>query len=130
MQRNSGIHLALSILCFIVNYFPELVVPAGVLALYSTGRLSSTIGEGAAMTVVKVLIPICIAAAIVLSVLMAVFAWNHYEETVSRGLRRWISNVKFFQNRLGFTVATLFETILINFFLTYSVAALLMSIFT
>lgn len=122
-------YVFLSILCFIVNYFPELVVPAGVLPLYATGRLSSAIGDGPAMTVVKILIPICIVASVVLSVIMTIFIWNHYEETISRGLRRWISNVKFFQNRLGFTIATFFETLLINFFLVYSIAALAICLF-
>ena len=122
-------YVILSILCFIVNFFPELVVPAGVLALYSTGRLSAAIGDGPAMTVVMILIPICIVASVVLSVIMTIFAWNHYEEAVSRGLRRWISNVKFFQNRLGFAIATFLETLLINFFLVYSIVALAICLF-
>ena len=122
-------YVILSILCFIVNFFPELVVPAGVLALYSTGRLSAAIGDGQAVTVVMILIPICIVASDVLSVIMTIFAWNHYEETISRGLRRWISNVKFFQNRLGFAIATFLETLLINFFLVYSIVALTIYLF-
>ena len=122
-------YVILSILCFIVNFFPELVVPAGVLALYSTGRLSAAIGDGQAVTVVMILIPICIVASVVLSVIMTIFAWNHYEETISRGLRRWISNVKFFQNRLGFAIATFLETLLINFFLVYSIVALTICLF-
>ena len=129
MQQNrSFLYVVLTILCFIVNYFPELVVPAGLIALYSTGLLSAAVGNESAMAVIKALIPICIAAAFVLSFIITIFVWNHYEETVSRGIRRWISNVKFFQNRLGFTITTLFETFLIGLILIYSITAMALSL--
>lgn len=120
-------YILLSIICFVVTNFPELIVPAGVLAVYSTGRLSEKVGDDAAMVIAKTLIPICAVASVVLSLIMAVFVWNHYEETVSRGFRRWISNLRFFQNRLGFTIATLVEFLLMNFFLIYSIIVLVMS---
>ncbi len=118
-------YVVLSVLCFVVNNFPELIVPAGFFAFYSTGRLSMTVGDGAATIIVKTLIPICIVLSVALSVIMTVFVWRHYEETVSRGIRRWISNLKFFQNRLGFTIATLVESLFMNFFLTYSIIVLI-----
>ena len=105
-------YIVLSILCYVVNNFPELIVPAGFLAYYSTGRLAMIIGDGAATTIVKTLIPICIVLSVLLSVIMTFFVWRHYEETVSRGIRRWMSNLKFFQNRLGYTIATFFESLL------------------
>lgn len=118
-------YIVLSIICYVVNNFPELIVPAGFLAYYSTGRLAMTVGDAAATTIVKTLIPICVVLSIALSVFMTIYVWNHYEETVSRGIRRWMSNLKFFQNRLGFTIATFFESLLMNFFLTYFVIVLI-----
>lgn len=119
-------YIVLSILCFIVTNFPELIVPAGFLAVYSTGRLSEKVGDQTATVIIKTLIPICVVASAILSFIMTIFVWRHYEETISRGLRRWTSNLRFFQNRLGFTIATLIESFLMNIFLIYSAIVLLM----
>ena len=78
-----------------------------------------------AIGIIKSLFPVCIVVSFILSVIMTVFVWRHYEETVSRGQRRWISNLKFFQNRVGFTIATLIESLLFNFFLLFAIAGLI-----
>ena len=115
----------LSLLCWVVTNFPEIIVIVVFFAYYSTGRLIQIVGENVAIGIIKSLFPVCIVVSFILSVIMTVFMWRHYEETVSRGQRRWISNLKFFQNRVGFTIATLIESLLFNFFLLFAIAGLI-----
>lgn len=115
----------LSLLCWVVTNFPEIIVIVVFFAYYSTGRLIQIVGENVAIGIIKSLFPVCIVVSFILSVIMTVFVWRHYEETVSRGQRRWISNLKFFQNRVGFTIATLIESLLFNFFLLFAIAGLI-----
>ena len=120
-------YIVLFIICWMVSYFPVVLVSTGFLAYYSLGRLVMTVGDGLTTTIIKIVLPICLIVSVVLSVIMTVLVWRHYEDTVSRGKRRWMSNLKFFQNRVGFTAATLFESLVINFLLTFSVFLLILT---
>lgn len=115
----------LSLLCWIVTNFPEIIGIVGFLAYFSTGLLLQIVGHDATTGILKILFPICIMVSCLLSIMMTIFIWKHYEETVSRGQRRWMSNLKFFQNRVGFSIATLIESLLFNFFLLFAIAVLI-----
>lgn len=113
------VYVILSIVCFLVKFFPGLFGCAVAGCWLATGHLVETVGDDQATNIVKTIVPLCIIVAAILSVFWAVFVWRNYEEMISKGLRRWTSNLKFFQNRIGFTIATLFESLMFNSCLLY-----------
>ncbi len=118
-------YVILSIICFVVNYSAELMAFGVGGALFATGHLIQSVGNETATYIIKMLVPVCVVLSVILSSLITLIVWRHYEDTVSRGVRRWISNLTFFQNRVGYTAFTLIVSLVFNFMFIYSVAILL-----
>lgn len=107
-------YILLSILCRIISNFPVMIVLAGYSAYYSLGYLCM-VDSNHSPSQIKNIGIICAITSFILSILTTVFAWNHYDETISRGLRRWTSNLDFFRGSVGFTITTFFESIIFYF---------------
>ena len=86
----------LSLLCWIVANFPEIIGIVGFLAYFSIGRLIQVVGENATTGIIKMLFPVCVVISVILSIIMTVFVWRHYEETVSRGHLHFLPDPSWF----------------------------------
>lgn len=118
-------YFILIIVSFVLKYAPEIIGIIAFFTFFSLGRLVQTIGNDATTEFIIKVFPICTITSAIISIVLMVFVWKHYEETISRGSRRWMSNLSFFQNRFGFTMVTLLESLVINFLLIYSIVALI-----
>lgn len=107
-------YILLSILCRIISNFPVMIVLVGYSAYYSLGYLC-IIDSNISLSQIKNTGIICAIISLILSIITTIFAWNHYNETISRGLRRWTSNLDFFRGAVGFSLTTFVEAILFYF---------------
>ena len=117
-------YIILSIICWIVTNLPTAIFLTFFLAVFCIGLMSQSIGEDLVNPFLEKTIPISAAASFVLSVIITIFVWNNYDEIISKGKRRWMSNLSFFQHRLGFSIATLVGSLLTNLFVALSVISL------
>lgn len=107
-------YILLSLLCRIISNFPVMIALAGYSAYCSLGFLCM-VDSNFSVSQIKNIGIICAIASLILSIFTTIFAWNHYDETISRGLRRWTSNLDFFRGSVGFTLTTFFESIIFYF---------------
>ena len=118
-----GHNILLSAICWIVNN-PSILFLSILLALAATGHMADVAGqETASILVVRLAIYSGIASCVP-AALCASFMWHNYDETISRGLRRWLSTLGFFQHQLGSTIATFVIMMAFGFLLMFSTLCL------